>query len=501
MLVGYRQWPGRSPVILSAAARTIRGPGSGFSPPAKPRRAVGRQTTPRHPGIDNQTTRCYASRRPITTLYVREAPTIISIVHNRDLVIIGIAESVSGVGNWITQVAVFAVIIFHGGGGPAEASAIWLAGLTPMLIVSPLAGRLVDRFDRKWLMIVSEAACGFTVLAIVFTTRLDLIYALLALQAVFGTLLSPARQAVIPDLARPEALPRANAFLQQLSGTVKIGAPLLAGLLLTVLEPRQAMILDVISYALSVAILTRLPSLPARRKPRALTDASSYPAPAVRPGGLLGVLRACPGLRLLFALQFFSVLNIMGFDILYPVFTRDVLQGGASFFGACVGLIGLGTVAATMGLLALKGERSPWNDVVAALMLLGCIPASLTLATSFSDLGLARIIVALGCLLGGVGNGLLHVQVATLLQRLSPRELLGRVAGGFQSIAATGQLLALLAVPLVVPSLLSLGVYFGVTTALVLALTLGTALFVKGHRAQRAPTSPVRIHSSVIEKL
>ena len=476
MLVGYRQWPGRSPVILSAAARTIRGPGSGFSPPAKPRRAVGRQTTPRHPGIDNQTTRCYASRRPITTLYVREAPTIISIVHNRDLVIIGIAESVSGVGNWITQVAVFALIIFHGGGGPAEASAIWLAGLTPMLIVSPLAGRLVDRFDRKWLMIVSEAACGFTVLAIVFTTRLDLIYALLALQAVFGTLLSPARQAVIPDLARPEALPRANAFLQQLSGTVKIVAPLLAGLLLTVLEPRQAMILDVISYALSVAILTRLPSLPARLKPRALTDASSYPAPAVRPGGLLGVLRACPGLRLLFALQFFSVLNIMGFDILCPVFTRDVLQGGASFFGA-------------------------WNDVVAALMLLGCIPASLTLATSFSDLGLARIIVALGCLLGGVGNGLLHVQVATLLQRLSPRELLGRVAGGFQSIAATGQLLALLAVPLVVPSLLSLGVYFGVTTALVLALTLGTALFVKGHRAQRAPTSPVRIHSSVIEKL
>jgi MFS family permease len=75
---------------------------------------------------------------------------------NHHLLILGFAESVSGVGNWITALAIYALIVFRGSGDVLESSGVLLAGLGPMLLCSPLAGWLCDRFDRKRLMIASE---------------------------------------------------------------------------------------------------------------------------------------------------------------------------------------------------------------------------------------------------------------------------------------------------------------------------------------------------------
>ncbi len=54
------------------------------------------------------------------------------------------------------MMAVLAMVLFRGGGGVKESSLIMLAGLLPTLLFSPVAGWLCDRFDRKWLMIISE---------------------------------------------------------------------------------------------------------------------------------------------------------------------------------------------------------------------------------------------------------------------------------------------------------------------------------------------------------
>src|SRR5947209_5962245 len=62
------------------------------------------------------------------------------IVGNRSLLIVGIAESLSDLGTWITVLACFALIVFHNEGGAAESGGILLALLVPALPVSPLAG-------------------------------------------------------------------------------------------------------------------------------------------------------------------------------------------------------------------------------------------------------------------------------------------------------------------------------------------------------------------------
>ncbi len=394
------------------------------------------------------------------------------MLHNRSLLIIGIAESVSGVGNWITMLAVFAIVVFRGQGGVAQSSTIFLAGLLPTLLASPAAGWLCDRYDRKRLMIGSELLDGLVVVGLIFAQRLEVIYALLAAQAVVMSVMSPARQAVIPDIVGPAELTQANAFLQQLASTVKIAAPVLAGLILGVLNPHKAIVLDVISFVLSALILTRLPALPSHGQAHARDDdvpesaaERAEPGPGAAGQGVLRTLWASPRLRLLFAAVFLGIIVIVGFDVLSAVVTRDVLGGSESLFGLLVGLVGLGSFLAAAWLLARGRDRDPWRDLALGMALLACLPGSLALAANAGAPLVARLLAGAGCLAGGVGNSLTIIQIGALLQRCSPPAMLGRIGGLFQSTTVAGQLVGILLTPLLVPGLLSMEHYFVAATA------------------------------------
>lgn len=415
------------------------------------------------------------------------------------LLVLGLSESVSGVGSWITMMAVFALVVFRGRGGVLESGGIMLAGLVPVLLGSPLAGWLCDRVDRRRLMVASELASGLLVSVLIFVSDLVLVYPVLALAALAGSIMTPARRAVVPVLVGREELPRANAFLQQLNGSIKIGAPLLAGALLAVLDPHTAIALDVLSFFASALLLTRLPRL----RPPAPEATSGVPAvgekpdafgavaqigsgdggcgadracgsdaqrPAEQPPrrarvrklrhGVFELLRSSPALKLLFATAFFAIFVIIGFDILVSVFVRDVLRSSESVFGLLVSLVGLGTVGVSLALMLGKARREPWGDVLLGLLLLSAIPFSFALTAFVAEGPLRTAMAAAGCLIGGVGNGLLNVQTGTLLQVLTPASRLGRTAGAFQSVAVAGQLVGGVLTPLLVPAIVSMTGYF-----------------------------------------
>lgn len=393
------------------------------------------------------------------------------LLHNRALLFLGAAEAISGTGNWITMLAIFTMVIFDGQGGVLESSGIFLAGLMPLLLVSPGAGWLVDRLDRKRLMIASELLAGLAIAGLIFTEQLALIYLLVALQAVCVSVMTPARQAVVPDLVGREDLTRANALLQQLAGIIKIGAPVLAGLLLLVLNPHQAIILDVLSFGLSALLLSRLPAL----QPAVSTSPAGGPEIKV-----LAVLRSVPPLRMLFVLIFFGTMIIIGFDVLASIFTRDVLGGDETFFSLLIGLVGLGAVGSTAFLLGANTRSLPWRDALIGMLLLACIPAGMSLVAGLNSRpDLARLVAAAGCLLGGMGSGLLNVQAGTLLQLLSPPAWLGRMGGLFQSTIVAGQLTGLLLIPLLVPGLVSMPAFFGLNALALVLLVLYVAYWLR----------------------
>jgi MFS family permease len=398
-----------------------------------------------------------------------------NILHNRSLLTIGISESVSNIGNWITMMAVFAMIVFKGDGTVAQSSGIFLAGLVPTLFASPLAGWLLDRYDRKWLMVGSELTSGLITIGLIFTQRLELIYAVLALQSISISLMTPARQAVIPDIVSQEDLTGANALLQQLAGIIKIAAPILAGMILAVMNPHTAIVLDVFSFLASAFILSRLPSLPAHHQEAISETGSAYSVQHSKTS-LVGVIFNDLYLRLLFVSTFLAIFIFIGFDVLTPLYTRDILSASEKFFGIMIGLIGIGTVGATIILMLRKGNGDPWRDIILGLLMLGIIPVVMSFGTIIHNIQLTRALIIAGCLIGGFGNGMLNVQTVTLIQLLTPAHLLGRLGGAYQSTAVAGQLAGLLVTPLLVPGLMDYGNYFAASALSVLLVVMFTVI-------------------------
>ncbi len=375
----------------------------------------------------------------------------LSFLRNQRLLTIAVSETISNIGNWITMMAIYSLVIFKGNGNALQSSLIHLAGLLPILFFSPAAGWLADRFDRKWLMVLSEVCAGLSIAGLIFASRLEIIYLLVALQAVFISLMTPTRRAVIPSIIPAEQLAKANAFLEQLSGLIKIFAPVLAGMVLTVMNPHQAIILDVVSFALSAFVLSRLPSLPPAKVEQAANQPEQHKKSSA---GLSSILKSFPQLGLLYGCTFASIMIIVGFDVLAAVYTRDILLGDERLFSMLIASVGAGTLAGTLFLMMAKSALPAWRGFFLGLFLLALIPLVLALSAWITPVWASWAVAVAGCFLGGIGNGWLHVHAATLMQTLSPRQFLGRVGGIFESVATSGQLAGVLLSPLLVPAVL-----------------------------------------------
>ena len=404
-----------------------------------------------------------------------------SILRNPHVRALAIAETVTGIGSWITFLAVAATVVFQGSGGVKHTSAIFLAGLGSMLVASPIAGVIADRYDRKRIMITAQLASAVVVSLLIASGGVGwTIYPLIAIGAAISTLVMPARQAALPGLVGTDHLTEANAFLAQLTSIVRIAASLVAAAVLAVLTPTQAMGLDVISYLAAATILLRLPPLPPPAAARESTpgflgevlevdvrrDATS----------VAKALRHTPELAVLFLAGYVAIAVIMGFQVLSTVFTRDVLGGDETLWGLLVGLVGVGMFAAATWVARSAGRRHPWQDARRGLVLMALLPLSVAVAEQMHDQLSAQWLVGLGALVGGWGNGLMSVQVPTLIQLLAPARVLGKVLGSFQATVVAGQLTAMLALPFIVPAHLSVGGYAALAAAQLAVIWVGVTV-------------------------
>lgn len=396
------------------------------------------------------------------------------LLRNRSLMLMGAAEVISSLGSWVTSMALYSILIFREGGGMGVSSAIFFASLGPALLLSPFAGWLCDRYDRRTLMIGSRLLQGAATAGLIFTENLPLIYTLLTLSAIFGLVMGPARTTAMPDVVAEDQLTQANAFMQQVTGTIKILAPALAGGLLTVMDPHLAIIIDVVSFVASAAVLLLLPPLPAKGAPQAQGE-----RPA-KEKGLFGdslalMKRHIPGLLLLLPLNVLMALVLMAFDVAMAVYVRDILQSTIAFKGVLGFAVGGGMIAGSSIFMFLKGERNLWRDVILGFLLVTTLSVALALG-EYAGPQAARVILLVAGVLGGVGMGVINVQAGVLFIKLCPQAMLGRIGGIFDSVSMTGRLLGMVLTPILVPSVVSFGGYFGTASVLLLVAIAFTAV-------------------------
>jgi len=161
-----------------------------------------------------------------------------------------------------TSVTFFAlgVYLYETTGQATPLAILGIARFLPQIALSPLAGVIVDRIDRKWAMLLSDVGQGLAVLAVLLLFAADhlqpwLIYLLFAFASLADSLRWTAEAATMTLLVPKEHLGRANGLQSFGEGLGGVTGPAIAGALLAVIGISHLLLIDVLAYALDVIIL------------------------------------------------------------------------------------------------------------------------------------------------------------------------------------------------------------------------------------------------------
>jgi MFS family permease len=314
-------------------------------------------------------------------------------------------------------------------GSPARMVTVLLAETLTMALSGILAGPLVDRFDRKRLMVALDLARGLTILLIPTLALLgQLRFWMIVLVSTVGGLLAmpyvSARTAHLPAVVGEDEqkLTFANSLLQFTMQTTAIVGPALAGVLVGLLGNLNVVFLDGLSYIVAAATVAGLVHARAQTTPK--EQRSSW-AEDLREG--LAFLWGRPLLRAAIPVATLVQLAIgVLLQAALPVYVREVLRGDARSVGLLLSAFGAGS---TMGMLLYGGmaARWPWRRGVTVLTSLAGAASALLLLPLAHTRTAALIGLGLGGLLSGPGSIIVH----TLLQTETPGELRGRVISAF----------------------------------------------------------------------
>jgi MFS family permease len=285
-------------------------------------------------------------------------------------------------------------------------------------LLGPLTGTVGDRFDLKRVMVLCGLVQGVIVAVIALTLpSLPLLLALVALRAIAGQVFQPASRAAVPTLVRDSDLESANSALGfGTNGSEALG-PLVAAALLPVMGVSGVLLVDAATFLASAALLASLPALPPGTAGE--SDRGSFLADA-RAG--LGYIWSVPVVRTI-GLGFFAVVAFNGIDDVALVFlARDSLGGGDSAASLLYAAVGVGLL---VGYALLAGYARRASMILLLLLGFGASSAGNLLS------GLAWAVTAAFVVqsVRGVGIAAMDVATNTLIQRLVPPAMLGRVFG------------------------------------------------------------------------
>jgi MFS family permease len=323
-------------------------------------------------------------------------------------------------------------------------NAVWVALILgsqflASAVLGPLLGPLVDRYDRRTLMIISNLARAFLVACIPLFAMdsMPLLMVIAFLISAFSSVHYSASNSSIPDLVPTSALDGANSLMTFTDRFSEVVFVALAGVLVAGLGPAPAFWIDATTYLIATALLIRLPGLPGK------AARSAYFAMVVSGVSLLWqnlVLRRTIG-TLAVAAVFGSVEATLGI-----VLAMGVLQIGVQGFAVLEALTAIGAI---LGLFLAMRLLKTWSRQSVFLMGLGAFGLML------ASLGFLPFVLWAGFALFvlGVANTLFIVPARSIIQLATPPDLRGRVMAAFGATMQSSVLMGTFMAGLLEPAL------------------------------------------------
>jgi len=234
---------------------------------------------------------------------------------------------------------------------------VGLVRVVPIIVFSMISGVVADAWNRRRLMLVTQAAATLVaaalgVLAFRGTTAVWPIYLLAGLGSAVGAFDLPARNSLMPTLVPREHLPNAISLNTIMFQTASVVGPSLGGLLIAVANVGWAYIANAISFSFVIVALLMMRDVPARAPSEggSRDDVSLHAALE----GLRFVFRS-PLIRSTMLLDFFATF-FSSATALLPIFAQDILQVGAKGYGWLYAAPAVGAMA-TSAVMVPMTER------------------------------------------------------------------------------------------------------------------------------------------------
>ncbi|MGP4015993.1 MFS transporter [Saccharopolyspora sp. 5N708] len=342
------------------------------------------------------------------------ARTVRSLRH-RDYRRFLFGHAVSVIGTWMQRVAQDWLVVQLTDNGLALGITSALQ-FVPTLLFGLWGGALVDRLDRRRLLIGTQTASALlaaTLAALSLTglVRLWMVYVLALGLGLVTVLDTPARQALVTDKVPKQDYANAQALNSTVHNAGRLIGPALAGVVIAIAGVGTAFAINAVSFvAVLIGLLRMAPDTPAAAHERRTTPK----------GALEGLRYVLARPEMTATLVLVAVIGLFGqnFRVVLPLLARDDLHSGVSGYGALTSALGLG--AALGALVAASREEVGLRGIAWWTAAFAATNAAAALAP-----GLSLTLVAVTAM--GIANISFNTLTRTLLQLRADKGLQGRV--------------------------------------------------------------------------
>jgi MFS family permease len=346
-------------------------------------------------------------------------------------------QSISLIGTWMTRVAT-SWLVYRLTKSSLLLGTVGFAGQIPTFLLAPLAGVIVDRIDRRKVLVWTQTLAMAQSLALAWLTlthRITIgeILALSVMQGLINAFDMPGRQSFMVKMIEDRAdLSNAIAINSSMVNTARLIGPSLAGLLIAATNEGWCFLVDGVSYIAVIASLVMM------RLPRTQEQGHSATMLEQLREGWTYVSGFAPVRTIL---SLFALLSLMGwpFMVLMPIFAAQVLHGGPHTLGFLMGAVGIGSLISALAMVARRSVRGLTRMIPIAAVAFGVGLIAFGFSTSLALSLPLMLLTGFGMMQGLTASN-------TIIQTLVDERMRGRVMSyytmAFVGMAPFGSLLA-----------------------------------------------------------
>ena len=346
-------------------------------------------------------------------------------------------QSISLIGTWMTRVAT-SWLVYKLSKSALLLGTVSFAGQIPTFLLAPFAGVIVDRIDRRKVLVWTQALAMAQSVALAWLTLANRItigevLALSVMQGIINAFDMPARQSFMVKMVDDRSdLSNAIAINSSMVNTARLIGPSVAGMLIAATNEGWCFLVDGISYIAVIASLLMM---------RIAADNEQCATTSMLTQLKEGWTYVAGFVPIRTILSLFALLSLMGwpFMVLMPIFAGTILKGGPHTLGFLMGAVGVGSLISAISMVMRRSVRGLAKIIPVAAAVFGvgliCFGLSHYLWLSM----LMMLVTGFGMMQGLTGSNM-------IIQTLVDEKMRGRVMSyytmAFVGMAPFGSLLA-----------------------------------------------------------